>query len=66
MITGKNYIGNHKSSAGERKLKTFNPLSNTEKEVAFAEASTEEIDIALDLAWQAFEEFRNYSGSRKS
>jgi len=66
MITGKNYIGNQKSSTGERKFKTFNPLSNTENEVAFAEASTEEIDNALELAWQAFEEFRNYSGSRKS
>jgi alpha-ketoglutaric semialdehyde dehydrogenase len=66
MITGKNYIGSQKSSEGERKFKTFNPLSNTENEVSFAEASTEEIDNALDLAWQAFEEFRNYSGSRKS
>ena len=66
MITGKNYIGNQKSSTGERKFKTFNPLSNTENEVSFVEASTEEIDNALELAWQAFEEFRNYSGSRKS
>ena len=39
MITGKNYIGSQKSSEGDRKFKTFNPLSNTENEVAFAEAS---------------------------
>ena len=66
MITGKNYIGNQMSSEGKRTFRTFNPIVNKENEVVFTEASTEEINKAVNLAWEAFEEFRNYSGLRKS
>jgi alpha-ketoglutaric semialdehyde dehydrogenase len=66
MITGKNYIGNQMSSEGKRTFRTFNPIVNKENEVVFTEASTEEINKAVNLASEAFEEFRNYSGLRKS
>ena len=66
MITGKNYIGKQQRSRGERNFKTFNPVDNKENEVEFTEASSVEIDSAVELAWEAFEAYRNFSGLRKS
>ena len=65
MITGKNYIGKELSASGNVEFKTFNPSLNTENGTVFTEASSEEIDRAVDLAWEAFSEFRSYSGRRK-
>lgn len=66
MITGKNYIGNLLSSTGKVTFKTFNPLANKENEVVFYEASGEEIEMAVELASEAFKLFRNISGAKKS
>ena len=44
MISGKNYIGNKLSSEGDITFKTFNPLTNTENEIIFTEASDQEIE----------------------
>ncbi len=66
MITGKNYIGNHLSASGNKTHKTFNPELNQENEVVFTEASSEEIQEAVDLASKAFEEYRFISGARKA
>lgn len=66
MITGKNYIGSQQSSEGGRIFKTFNPIDNKENEVEFKEASSDEINKAVDLAWEAFETYRNFSGQKKS
>ena len=66
MITGKNYIGTEKSAKGDHIFKTFNPVSNTENEPGFYEASTEEINNAVMLAWKAFGSYQDYSGERKS
>ncbi|MFD2568798.1 aldehyde dehydrogenase (NADP(+)) [Pseudotenacibaculum haliotis] len=66
MITGKNYIGNQLSANGSKTFKTFNPVSNTENEQVYSEASVEEIHEAVALASQAFAEFRSISGERKA
>lgn len=66
MITGKNYIGNLLASTGKVKFKTFNPQTNTENDVIFTEASEAEIDMAVELAAEAFKLFRAISGIEKS
>ncbi|MDY7395883.1 aldehyde dehydrogenase (NADP(+)) [Aureibaculum sp. 2210JD6-5] len=66
MITGKNYIGNTLSAKGSKTYKTFNPLLNTENESIFTEATSEEIDSAVDLATYAFKEFNKISGAKKA
>jgi NADP-dependent aldehyde dehydrogenase len=66
MITGKNYIGNVLSGRGNVQFKTFNPLLNTENGTVFTEASSEEIQQAVELAWEAFTGFRSVSGQQKS
>ena len=66
MITGKNYIGDRLSGSGKVRFNTFNPVLNTENSTEFAEASPDEIREAVDLAWEAFREYRTISGERKS
>lgn len=66
MITGKNYIGKDKRGASGRTFRTFNPLTNSENKVQFLEASDKEIDEAVELAWEAFQDYRNTSGAEKS
>lgn len=66
MITGKNYIGNSLSNKGSKTFKTFNPVLNIENEAVFSEASQEEIHEAVQLASQAFKEFRTTSGKQKA
>ena len=65
-VTGKNYIGNKLSAKGSVTNKTFNPQLNIENECDFYEATLEEVDEAVELAHQAFKEYRNLSGSRKA
>ena len=66
MITGKNYIGNLLSSVGKVTFKTFNPQGNKENDVVFSEASSDEIEMAVALASEAFKVFRGISGVKKS
>ncbi|WP_223032715.1 aldehyde dehydrogenase (NADP(+)) [Hanstruepera marina] len=66
MITGKNYIGNNLSSRGNKTYKTFNPLLNIENEHIYTEATSEEINNAVDLAIEAFKTYRTYSGKQKA
>ena len=66
MTTGKNYIGNLLSAKGNKTYKTFNPELNQENNFEFTEASSEEIQEAVDLASKAFQEFRTISGKRKA
>ena len=66
MITGKNYIGNTLSAKGSKTYKTFNSLMNTENDFVFTEATSEEIDAAVDLATKAFGTFRSVSGAKKA
>ncbi|MEJ2113124.1 MAG: aldehyde dehydrogenase (NADP(+)) [Flavobacteriaceae bacterium] len=66
MITGKNYIGNNLSANGTKTFKTFNPQLNIENQYVFNEASSEEIDLAVALASEAFKTFRTISGKQKA
>ena len=66
MITGKNYIGNQKSAKGNKTYKTFNPELNEENQTTFTEATSEEIQEVVDLASEAFQEFRTISGAKKA
>lgn len=66
MIYGKNYIGNQQSAKGNKKYKTFNPQLNIDNEVAFVEATSEEIDNAVHLASEAFKSYRSISGEKKA
>ncbi len=66
MITGKNYIGNHLSSQGDKTYKTFNPKVNIENEPLYSEASETEIDQAVDLASEAFAAYKKVSGKDKA
>lgn len=65
-ITGKNYIGERLADSGDVTFRTFNPTSNKENETLFSEASSNEIDQAVELAWEAFQEYRTVSGARKA
>lgn len=66
MITGKNYIGTTLSAKGNKTFKTFNPEKNQENDAIFIEATSEEIDEAVNLATQAFKEYSIISGKKKA
>jgi alpha-ketoglutaric semialdehyde dehydrogenase len=65
-MTGKNYIGNQLAATGTKTYKTFNPELNQENETVFVEATSKEIDEAVNLAASAFKEFRAISGVKKA
>src|SRR5690606_7909374 len=66
MITGKNTIGNQSSASGTATFKTFNPVENKQTPWVFHQATTDEINQAVQLATEAFQHYKNYSGSRKA
>ncbi|WP_445732851.1 aldehyde dehydrogenase (NADP(+)) [Mariniflexile sp.] len=66
MITGKNYIGNKLSGKGTIVHKTINPKLNIENATAFIEATDNEIDEAVQLAWEAFKIYRKVSGKKRA
>ena len=65
-MTGKNYIGNQLVATGTKTYKTFNPELDQENETVFVEATSKEIEEALNLAASAFKEFRTISGVKKA
>lgn len=65
-MTGKNYIGNQLAATGTKIYKTFNPELNQENETVFVEATSKEIEEAVNLAASAFKEFRTISGIKKA
>lgn len=66
MISGKNSIGNTLSKQGNHTYKTFDPKENEETEWTFFEATTAEIDKAVELATDAYKEYKDVSGSEKA
>jgi 2,5-dioxopentanoate dehydrogenase len=66
MITGKNYIGSSLRGNGTGTYKTFDPKSNRENQTEFIEATSEEIDKALQLATDAFPIYRNITGKKRA
>lgn len=66
MISGKNIIGNKLSNKGSKIFKTFDPKENTKTEWTFYEATTHEINEAVDLAATAYKEYKEVSGKLKA
>ncbi|WP_242202627.1 aldehyde dehydrogenase (NADP(+)) [Aestuariivivens insulae] len=66
MITGKNYIGNKLSAKGSVTHHTINPKLNIETPTPFFEATIDEVNEAVDLAWGVFKEYRKVSGTRRA
>jgi len=66
MITGKNYIGNALSGKGEVTYQTLNPKLNVPNATSFTEATSEEIDLAVALAYQAFDTYQHISGEKRA
>jgi NADP-dependent aldehyde dehydrogenase len=65
-MTGKNLIGSKLSAKGSITFTTFNPELNKENKTVFTEATSEEINEAVELASLAFKEFREISGKQKA
>ena len=66
MITGKNYIGNTLKASGKITHKTSNPKLNIENPIPFYEATDDEVDEAVKLAWSAFKDYRKVSGQKRA
>ncbi|MDN3594145.1 aldehyde dehydrogenase (NADP(+)) [Zunongwangia endophytica] len=66
MITGKNYIGEELSSKGDVSFKTFDPKENKETAATFYEATTEEVDAAVEKAASAFKIYKQKTDSEKT
>ncbi|WP_203257214.1 aldehyde dehydrogenase (NADP(+)) [Hyunsoonleella ulvae] len=66
MITGKNYIGQTLKASGAKTYKTVNPKLNIENDTAFIDATEDEIDEAVNLAWDAFKVYRKVSGAKRA
>ena len=65
-LTGKNIIGNELSGEGKEVFFAVNPSTGKEMEPAFKEATSEEIDSAIQKAGTAFKTYRNKSGKEKA
>ena len=66
LITGKNYIGQKLSANGTVTFKTINPTVNCENEAVFTEATSDEVNEAVALAWEAFSIYRSVSSEKKA
>jgi len=65
-LTGKNFIGNVKSSEGISTFKAVNPTTGKDIDTLFTEADRTEIDKAAKKAETAFKVYRNKSGEEKA
>lgn len=65
-LTGENLIGRVRSAEGPRRLRGVNPRDSMALEPAFAEATTAEVNLALELASEAFFEFRRVPGPERA
>lgn len=66
MIKGLNYIGEEVSARGDKVFTTFNPKKNQETPWRFHEATSDEIDDAVELASRAFKIYKDFSGAKKA
>ena len=66
MLTGKNFIGNKLSSSGNVTFQTFNPELNKKNDQIFYEASNDEIEESIDLAKNAFEDYKKTNPQERS
>ena len=66
MITGKNCIAGEFSANGGVEFKTINPKLNKENPTTFVEVTKEEIEKAVDAAWESFKVYRNVPGKQRA
>lgn len=66
MITGKNYIGKDTSANGDKVLKAFNPVDNSVFPEAFIEATSTEVDAAVEKAATAFSIYKAISYEKRA
>lgn len=66
MITGKNCIAGEFSAKGNVEFKTINPKLNIQNDTTFVEASSEEIELAVASAWDAFKTYRKLPGAKRA
>lgn len=66
MITGKNQIGFELSGKGSDTFRTFNPSKNIENNWEFHEATSEEVNKAIDLAAFAFETYAEIADEQRA
>ena len=65
-MTGKNSVGFKLSALGNHAFQTFNPVTNTYNETFFIEAVSQEIEEAVLLASNAFEELKGISNFKRA
>lgn len=65
-MTGKNSVGYKLSALGTRTFQTFNPVENSYNETIFVEAVSQEIEEAVLLASNAFEELKGISHLKRA
>ena len=66
MELGKNHIGFTYTATGGKTFTTFNPKLNQANEATFTEATSEEIDTAVESAAVAFDSYKNTSSKEKA
>jgi 2,5-dioxopentanoate dehydrogenase len=65
-LSGQNFIGNTRSSNGEKTFKAIDPSNGKELPTDFKEATVAEVDFAVKKAEDAFKIFRNKSGAERA
>jgi len=66
MELGKNHIGFTYTATGGKTFTTFNPKLNQANAITFSEATSEEIDAAVELAAGAFDAYKNTSSKERA
>lgn len=66
MVTGKNYIGNDLVAEGIIRFKTYNPKLETANKWEFIEVTENELNIAVEKAFNAFKVFRRTSSDERA
>ena len=66
QLTGQNYIGARLSGLGMRTFRGVDPVKNVELETVFHDATSEEIDAAVQLAESAFVAYRRKSPKERA
>ncbi|MBO6588496.1 MAG: aldehyde dehydrogenase (NADP(+)) [Muricauda sp.] len=66
MMTGKNCIGGQFKADGSVEFRTVDPKKNVQNPTVFVEATKDEIDTAVDMAWEAFKVFRTMQGKQRA
>ncbi|MCL4123804.1 UNVERIFIED_CONTAM: hypothetical protein GTU68_058243 [Idotea baltica] len=66
MLTGKNILGNKRSQEGSSSFSGINPTDGSKLSTEFFNATTSEVNEAVELAESAFKTYKNVSGKVKA